>query len=369
MNLHNEIINALSFFIPIKEYKEKFKYKYTRMRCSKKLENKVVFLELPTIKDARNHLAHHFSDVDFEFVDAFDKEAVKKARKNAKILISEGACPKKYINQIAIEIWHASGFIKNACNLKQPNRTFLDWVVCPSEGVVDTYATAFGVSKDKVLTFGSIKNDYCFNKSKCKQIKNSFFNKHPYLKGKKIYSWAPTFRGDWKKDPHLYSVINLDKLDELLLDDEVVLLRLHPSLKYFNSTDDLRTNLIPKSTHKKIIDFSSEPLNEMTLVSDVFISDYSSCILDAMVADVSVMFFAEDLDDYIANRGTPFDYRKDVPNLLEKCSEEEFVKFIRTIKKDTKKYNSFKKKWLGSCGGKAGERIYNFVKSKMKEEL
>jgi CDP-glycerol glycerophosphotransferase len=58
------------------------------------------------------------------------------------------------------------------------------------------------------------------------------------------------------------------------------------------------------STTHGIIDATSYPdMQELLLVSDVLITDYSSTIYDAAIMRKIVLLYAPDLDDYKENRG------------------------------------------------------------------
>ena len=91
--------------------------------------------------------------------------------------------------------------------------------------------------------------------------------------------------------------LNLNDLRDKLCDcfggEWCVLVRLHPNIreKLFTTTHD-------------IIDATSYPdMQELLLVSDVLITDYSSTIYDASIMRKIVLLYAPDLEDYKENRG------------------------------------------------------------------
>lgn len=343
----------------------KFKFKIA-LENSYDLENKVLFLEEPAIQDIRNHFHDYLQYLDYNIESARQDNWVIKDFNKYKIICTESIVQKKYKNQIAITLWHSSGFIKKAANLRSAGSTSIsDYTVCPSEKMKGLYAKAFGVPKENVLVYGSLKTDYLFNANLTKEKKEKFFHDCPKLKDKKLYIWCPTFRGKTRENLVCCTSLNLDTLNSLLKDDEMLLIKLHPNFNFFKQTQQNTSSMVPLEKHDKILNVSDFNLQDLTIASTCFISDYSATILDAIAAKKPVLFFAEDLDDYIKIRGLTFDYRKEVPNLLEKATEEDFLNAIRSARIDTPEYNEFRENWVGACDGKAGERLFDFMKSKL----
>jgi|688.fasta_scaffold210108_2 CDP-glycerol glycerophosphotransferase (TagB/SpsB family) len=342
-------------------------FEFTFCKNSKLLKKKVLFLEAPAIQDVRNHFQDYLQHLNYNIESLRQNHFKIKDFGKYKIICTESTVQKKYNNQITIAIWHSSGFIKKAANLRSDDSTCtLDYAVCPSENMKDLYSKAFGVPKENVLVYGSLKTDYLFNAESSKKRNEIFFSNHPKLKNKKLYVWCPTFRGGVREKLVCKTSLNLDKLNNLLDEDEMLLIKLHPNFKFFKESEQDVLSIVPMKTQDKILDVSDFNLQDLTMVSTCFISDYSATILDAIVAKKPVLFFAEDLDDYIENRGLTFDYKNEVPNLCVKATEEEFLHAIRSARTDTSKYELFRNNWVGACDGKTGERLFNFIKDKLE---
>ena len=89
-------------------------------------------------------------------------------------------------------------------------------------------------------------------------------------------------------------------------DDHVLLVRLHPFIRS-------RTRIGPE-LEGFAIDVSDHPdINELMLVSDVLVTDYSSAIYEFALLGRPMAFFAPDYEAYEAERGFYFDYRTGVP--------------------------------------------------------
>ena len=95
-------------------------------------------------------------------------------------------------------------------------------------------------------------------------------------------------------------------MHEVLGDDHAVLLKLHPFVR-----DALA---IPPELASFAIDASADPdLNELMLVSDVLVTDYSSAIYEFALLGRPIAFLAPDGDAYEHERGFYLDFPADLP--------------------------------------------------------
>ena len=92
-----------------------------------------------------------------------------------------------------------------------------------------------------------------------------------------------------------------------------VIVRLHP-----NMTEEQRKLKFSENVKNGL---EYQEINELIVASELLITDYSSCMFDAMEDGKKVIFYATDLEDYIEERGTYFQY-KDLPFPLSKSNEE-----------------------------------------------
>ena len=85
-----------------------------------------------------------------------------------------------------------------------------------------------------------------------------------------------------------------------------MLVRLHPFIR--------SRTVIGPSLAGFAIDVSDYPdINELMLVSDVLVTDYSSAIFEYALLTRPMVFFAPDYEAYERERGFYFDYRTGVP--------------------------------------------------------
>ena len=76
------------------------------------------------------------------------------------------------------------------------------------------------------------------------------------------------------------------------------MLRLHPQLAA------QKLSMSAAQCADRIIEASRHPdMNELIAASDAFMSDYSSAMLEAAMIDLPVFIYADDLDEYVKERG------------------------------------------------------------------
>ncbi len=261
---------------------------------------------------------------------------------------------------IFIQVWHALGAYKtfgygregkaavaSPYSLTHKNYTY---AITSSTSLVDIYAKSFGISKAKVIPTGIPRSDLFFRSDKIKESKDYFYSKYPELKDKKIILFAPTFRGDSKKNAHYpLEYFPLDKFSKSLKNDEVLILRQHPFVK--------QRMEIPPESKDKIYDLSDYgDINGLLLVSGLLITDYSSLIFEAALAKLPTIFYLPDLKEYINERDFyyPFETYK-IGEVYE--SFDQLLEGYHLAKPDETKVTDLKKRFMDRCDGQATKRF------------
>ena len=99
-------------------------------------------------------------------------------------------------------------------------------------------------------------------------------------------------------------------------------------------------------------------INEMLSLADICVSDYSSLIFEFSLMDRPMVFYAYDLQAYIAERDFYYDYASMVPGrIAETC--EELAAYILSADADFDRelMAAFRKKFMGACDGCSTERF------------
>jgi len=148
--------------------------------------------------------------------------------------------------------------------------------------------------------------------------------------------------------------IDFDKFMEKVSEGYILLLRVHVLVKQ---------NIVLKDKQKsRIIDVSSfSDIQELYLVSDMLVTDYSSVFFDYANLNRPIIFYAYDLESYRDDlRGFYLNYDKDLPGPVVK-TEEELYLAIESVKYAKIDYSKFRKTYLPKDDGNATNRIIDKI--------
>lgn len=159
-----------------------------------------------------------------------------------------------------------------------------DLVVASAERCRAPFAEALGVGIDQVIVAPLPRVDRLRDREERAKARATFEGLHPELAGRRIALFAPTFRtGDRSQDAEAIEIT--EALDAV---GYATVTKLHPLVP---TPDDPRLHTVPQMSTQ-----------ELLLVADIFITDYSSAIFEAAVAGVPSYLYAGDLDDYVESR-------------------------------------------------------------------
>lgn len=169
-----------------------------------------------------------------------------------------------------------------------------------------------------------------------------------------VVLYAPTFR-----DNNDFSVYDLDyehigiELEKKYNKKIVFIVKLHPNLSNINI--NLPSYVMNLSNY--------EDLNELLLISDILITDYSSCSFDFMVTNKPIFLFVKDEKSYINERNFNFKIN-DLP-FLSARDNNQLIKLIRNF--DEFSYKKGVEKFISDLhileDGKACDRVIEFIKN------
>ena len=301
-------------------------------------------------------------DFNFYYKDKISLSSFKKLATSKYIFLNDNFFPFAFMNfkdeSMVIQLWHAPGAFKkfggsveNASMLKLISDN-TDYLITTSKHIEDYYAEAFQIDKSKIIPLGLPRADYYFENHDISRLKEDFIRKYNVSPDKKIILYAPTFRENTKFN-NVFNYLDLEKFNNELSDEYALILRLHPKIKDFYS-DEISAD----SNYVDCSDYKNE--QELLLLSDMLITDYSSIMIEFSLLNKPVIFFAYDLNNYLENeRGFYLDYRNDLPGPVVYDSDE----LINVIKNgvDTSDLSAFLKTQFDSIDGEASKRIVDFV--------
>ena len=176
----------------------------------------------------------------------------------------------------------------------------------------------FNVRPEAIITTGYPRNDelYGITAEKRAEIRK----KLNIPEGKKVILYAPTWRdsNDGGASYKLAPPISWDKWKEKLGEEYIVLLRTHPyTTKLMNvEFDDFVWNCIEYPS-----------VNELMIVADIMISDYSCILLDYAIMEKPLICFGYDYEEYKDIHGFYFDMERVIPNGVMH-TEDEIIEHI-----------------------------------------
>lgn len=268
---------------------------------------------------------------------------------------------------VLIQLWHGQGaFKKFNFDIPQPEEVRkkergasknLSFVTCSAENIRPIYMGAFGLPAEKVLTTGNPVSDYFFcpenvSPSAIAEKRRAFEEMYPICKDKYLVFYAPTFRDDEAEDKalldHLDSEALLKAAEQGAGKGAVLLIRLHPN--------DSRGRSALKELserQKKVLDLTDYPnSDELSVLSDVLITDYSSICMNNALLHKPIVFYAYDLSKFRGDRNFYFPYEATVGGPVVKTMEE-LCRVFETGDFQTDRLEAFRKLHFGDFEGGA----------------
>lgn len=283
--------------------------------------------------------------------------------------------PKK--NQVYLQCWHGTPLKKLGCDLDKTDNALnttnelknkyrteakkFTYMVSPSKFATEKFITAFDLKRLKkescIVQEGYPRNDFLCNYTSedVERIKRELKIEHI---NKKIILYAPTWRDNQHKAGVGYTYkteVDFAKLQKELGQDYIILFRAH----YFVA------NEFDFEKYKGFIyDVSNvDDINELYVISDMLITDYSSVFFDYANLKRPIIFYMYDINMYKNDMRGFYIELDDLPgNIIE--TEEELIKDIKNVTNNFKyneKYRKFNEKYNYLDDGNASEKVINKI--------
>ena len=267
-------------------------------------------------------------EFNFFYKDKISFKAFRNLATSKYVFLNDNFFPLAFMNfkneTKVVQLWHAPGASKKfGGSVASPDDVEMlskisentDFLIVSSKKIEDYYSDAFQIDKSKIKALGLPRLDYYFENHDLDKLKEDFFKRYGFNSNKKIILYAPTFRED-KNYNNVFDFFDLKKFNEVLGEEYVLALRLHPKIKDF-----YKENIESGEEYIDCSDYPSE--QELMMLSDILITDYSSIMIEFAILDKPIMFFAYDLDNYLkTERGFYYDFKKTVPGKLVYDSDE-----------------------------------------------
>ena len=285
-------------------------------------------------------------------IEIFDSRHQYYLRKNKKT---------KYI-----QTWHGTPLKKLALDMEKvnmsghqniekyrenfaKNTSAWDYLISQNSYSSEIFKRAFAFDGE-MLEIGYPRNDILINENNETKI-NEIKNKLGIDKNKKIILYAPTWRDNEYYDSGVYKFateMDFNAMKNALSDDYVLIV-----------WEDYEDFVIECNEMWDI--------QELYLISDILITDYSSVMFDYALLNRPILFFTYDMEFYKDNlRDFYFDINTVPGPLIE--TTEELVDFIKNNTKEEyfekygDKYQAFKEKYNEFDDGNASNNIIKLIK-------
>jgi CDP-ribitol ribitolphosphotransferase len=226
-----------------------------------------------------------------------------------------------------IQLWHAIGAFKtvgysrvgmpDAIDPYGPKHKDYTHVIVSSEAMRRFYAEAFSVPVERVVATGIPRADRFFDPVRRAADLAAVRARFPAAEGRRVILFAPTYRGSAARARYDQSQLDFAAFHDLAVErDAVIIFKLHPFVH--------EPLAIPEALRDRLIDATRLGIeaNDLLLMTDVLVSDYSTIIYEFSTLGRPILFFAYDLDEYIGSRGFYEPFESFVPGPILRTFDE-----------------------------------------------
>lgn len=316
--------------------------------------------EIKKIKNTLWNRAYHLSTAGFWVANTRTFYGTKKRKRTTYLQTWHGTVALKPIGK-----YRGDNFPKIAYIVSEYDSKMIDYALSGSKWCTQMWPNGLIYNGD-ILETGSPRCDVLFREIE---------EKHKLLREEyrlptdaKIMIYAPTFRGGSQSNKRSVNAEEssvdfervIDALEKRFGGTWYIFLRLHPQLA-------AQMKKMPvKSENEKLIDVSQRPdMNEIIAASDAFITDYSTAIFESVLTGNPGFVYADDLDEYIADRGQLMFEMDEIPFPVA-SDNEALVENILLF--DERKYKREVQDFIIKLGiiedGYASERVVDLIVDK-----
>lgn len=328
-----------------------------------------------------NYLKNHFSSSNLKFV-TFNKNIPEDYRVtprseeffdlfySSKCIISESWIPlpfKKKDNQIWIQLWHGTPFKKMLFDSNESQMLALnpnhrvrmkkdiarwDYLLSDSEIAQNIFTSSFDFPSNKILNFGYPRNEWLVKNSNNSDLIKNIKIKNNIPIDKKIILYTPTWRdynykrSESKKDKNY--IANLQEVLKYLGTEYIIINKAHS----MDSQPSWNTG------HSQILTVNNSiDTQELILISNLIVTDYSSIFFDAIHINKPFYFLTKDLNKFNITRGLYNDIYRELSPLFAKNEKN----LAEIIKKNTFSSINIPKKYKNDSINHSSSLITDFI--------
>jgi CDP-ribitol ribitolphosphotransferase len=264
--------------------------------------------------------------------------------------------------QRIIQLWHASGAFKTVgySRVGKPGGPSPFWrrhknyshAIVSGHHDVPYYAEAFGIPEERVIPTGIPRMDRFFDPAHAAASLAAARAAFPQIADRFVILFAPTFRGAGPRTARYdYERIDWAALHAVCVaKDAVTIVKMHPFIQ--------ATAPIPDGLRDRLIDASRTTMdvNDLLFAVDLLITDYSSIVFEFSTQLKPMLFFAYDLDEYVASRDFYVPFEAFVPGRIARTFDE-VIAAIQHDDYEVEKVAAFRTRHFDHLDGGATDRV------------
>lgn len=354
------------------------------------LKNKVLFLGfdyryMGNSKYLYEYISKHHPEIIVRFVTKSQAVPQKhriqprsaefwKALGESNVVITESWTPLPFFKKegsLWIQLWHGTPYKKmffdshekyitrhnrNHKRHKKQDIEKWDFLIADSMGAVDLFSSAFSKSRDKIVPVGYPRVQWLIEQQQNEAMKQKIKNDLSIHNDQHVILYAPTWRDyNFKNNkPDMDYLLDSLSLMESLGKEYILITKIHGMEK--------RRALPPN-----VINIPANlETQELLLISDTVISDYSSIIFDVLPMRKKIALYTNDREKYQEARGT----YEIIDQLLQPFifdNEESLLNFVRSPMNNEQKdsYNQLLFRYGNVSEKNSNESIVEIIHSHM----
>lgn len=281
---------------------------------------------------------------------------------------------KKKPNQIYLQTWHGTPLKRLAKDIQtSKDATFYrtkmsyedmvksydvdvkkyNYMISPNKFCSEVFPSAFGINKERLIETGYPRNDFITNATSedIADIKK----KYEIPENKKVILYAPTWRDNSYVAAGYTFELKADflKWKEILGDNYIVLFKPHYNIINKYEGETLGGFLVSVPAEAEI--------NELYVISDILITDYSSVFFDYAVLNRPIYFYMYDLDSYKDElRGFYLDIYTELPGKIYE-DETTILNDIKNHIYDNDRLIEFNQRFNHAQTGDCAKKVIDIV--------
>ncbi|MCJ8007973.1 CDP-glycerol glycerophosphotransferase family protein [Lederbergia wuyishanensis] len=265
-----------------------------------------------------------------------------------------------------IQLWHASGALKKFGleDMSVQKRStiaqkrFLNVyskfqkVIVGSDIMADIFIKSFNLTNENILKTGIPRSDFFYNVTLQQEIIKRLYKENDLLRYKKKILYAPTYRDGQLN--HFEMQLDIKKMQEELGKDHILILRIHPSIKNREDYSSIYPGFVFEYSSIKY------DINEILLIADYLITDYSSIPYEFSLLKRPMIFFTYDLEKYKVERGLTENFESMVPGPVVKQTSD-VINLIREKQFNPKLIDQYATVWNKYSTGNSSTKLVNYL--------